>query len=269
LAVEELARSVHAGNEDQRLPGPTHRQPGVVVVNHRRTRRRAFWRIVWTVATIIVVQTLIVALSLLPVAIVWSYLVSLSATPNLRLLIFLVAVAPSYAFFVLTLMPVSAVVTRALGWRSPQDVEMRIADMEWPLLDWVRYMAAIHLVRLLAGMLVRGTPVWTAYLRLSGARIGRRVYINTLGLSDYNLLEFGDDVVIGADVHLAGHTVEDGVVKTGSVRLGTGVTVGVGSVVEIGVSAGDGCQIGALSFVPKHTTLESGGVYVGIPVRRL
>ena len=226
-------------------------------------------RIGWTVATIFVVQTVIVALSLLPVAIIWSYLLSVRTAPALRVAIFLVAVAPSYALFVLTLMPVSAVVTRALGWRSPPDAEMRLADMEWPLLDWARYMAAIHFVRLLAGMLVRGTPVWTAYLRLSGARIGRRVYVNSLGLRDYNLLEFGDDVVVGADVHMAGHTVEGGVVKTGFVRLGAGVTVGVGSVVEIGVSAGDGCQIGALSFVPKNTLLASGGVYVGIPVRRL
>jgi acetyltransferase-like isoleucine patch superfamily enzyme len=227
------------------------------------------WRIGWTVATIVVVQTMIVAVSLLPVAIIWSYLMSWRTGPALRLLIFLVAVAPSYGLFVLTLMPVSAVVTRALGWRSPVNTEMRLADMEWPLLDWARYMAAIHFVRLLAGLLVRGTPVWTAYLRLCGARIGRRVYINSLGLSDYNLLEFGDDVVVGADVHLAGHTVEGGVVKTGSVRLGAGVTVGVGCVVEIGVTVGDGCQIGALSFVPKHTTLAAGGVYVGIPVRRL
>ncbi len=35
--------------------------------------------------------------------------------------------------------------------------------------------------------------------RVTGARIGRRVYVNTLFISDHNLLEFGDDVVIGAD----------------------------------------------------------------------
>jgi acetyltransferase-like isoleucine patch superfamily enzyme len=111
--------------------------------------------------------------------------------------------------------------------------------------------------------------VWTAYLRLSGARIGRRVYVNSLGLSDYNLLELGEGVVIGADVHLAGHTVESGVVKTMPVRLGRNVTIGVGSIVDIGVVAGEGCQVGALSLVPKHTTLEPGAVYAGIPVRRI
>jgi carbonic anhydrase/acetyltransferase-like protein (isoleucine patch superfamily) len=130
-------------------------------------------------------------------------------------------------------------------------------------------MVAIRVVRLFAGTLLRGTPVWTAYLRLCGARIGRRVYINSLELSDYNLLEFDDDVVIGADAHVAGHTVEGGSVKTAPVRLGRNVTVGIGSIVDIGVDAGDDAKIGALAFVPKHTRLEAGGVYAGIPVRRI
>jgi acetyltransferase-like isoleucine patch superfamily enzyme len=95
------------------------------------------------------------------------------------------------------------------------------------------------------------------------------VYVNSLFVSDHNLLEFADDVVIGSEVHLSGHTVEGGVVKTARVRLGRDVTIGIGSVVDIGVTIGDGTQIGALSFVPKHTALESGGVYAGIPVRRI
>ena len=119
---------------------------------------------------------------------------------------------------------------------------------------------------LLAGILFRGSPVWTVYLRLNGARLGRRVYVNTLSISDHNLLEFGDDVVIGGDVHISGHSVEGGMLKTAPVRLGRGVTVGLGSVINIGVDAGADCQVGALSLVPEHTRLDSGGVYVGVPV---
>jgi acetyltransferase-like isoleucine patch superfamily enzyme len=120
-----------------------------------------------------------------------------------------------------------------------------------------------------AGGLFRGSPIWTLYLRLNGARIGRGVYVNTLNIADHNLLEFGDDVIIGGDVHLSGHTVEGGVLKTGRVLLARGVTVGLGSVVEIDVVAGEACQIGALSFVPKHSRLNGHAVYVGIPVRAL
>ena len=134
---------------------------------------------------------------------------------------------------------------------------------------WARYMVASHIVRVLAGPLFRGSPVWTIYLRLNGARIGRRVYVNTLFISDHNLLEFGDDVVIGGEVHLSGHTVEGGLVKTAGVRIGHDVTVGLGSTIDIGVDVGPHCQIGAMSFVPKHTKLLAGSVYAGVPVKRL
>jgi acetyltransferase-like isoleucine patch superfamily enzyme len=106
-------------------------------------------------------------------------------------------------------------------------------------------------------------------MRLNGARLGRGVFVNSLAVTDHNLLEFGENTVIGGGVHLSGHTVENGIVKTASVRLGRDVTVGVGAVVEIGVEAGAGCQIGALALVPKFSKLEAGGVYVGIPVRRI
>ena len=228
-----------------------------------------FWRIAWTILTILTVETGIIAFSLLPVAAMLFSVTWLIQSPTIRVAVLCVLAGPAYTVFILTLMPVSAIVTRALGWRTPGGVEMRIADMGWPLLRWVRYMASIHLVRVAAGQCVRGTPVWTSYLRLSGARLGRRVYVNSLALSDYNLLEFGDDVVIGADVHIAGHTVEAGVVKTGGVRLGDRVTVGVGSVIEIGVSVADDVQIGGLSFVPKYATLAAKSLSVGVPAHRL
>jgi acetyltransferase-like isoleucine patch superfamily enzyme len=142
---------------------------------------------------------------------------------------------------------------------------MRIADMDWALLRWVRYGASIHLARVIAGSWFRGTPLWTGHLRLNGARLGRRVYVNSLSVSDYNLIECGDDVVIGGSVHLAGHTVEAGVVKTARVRLGSNVTIGLGSVIEIGVEIGSHAQVGALSFVPKYTKLKGGVVYAGAP----
>jgi acetyltransferase-like isoleucine patch superfamily enzyme len=190
-------------------------------------------------------------------------------TSAIRWFIFSLAVVPSYVLFALILMPISALATGALGWRTARNAEMRIAEVEWPLLNWARSMMAIHVVRLFAGTLFRGSPIWTAYLRTAGARLGRRVYVNSLSISDYNLLEFGDDVVIGADAHISSHTVEGGVVKTAGVRLGRNVTVGLGSVIDIDVEIGPDCQIGALSLVPKHTKLEAGGVYAGIPARKL
>jgi len=230
----------------------------------------ARWRIGVTAASIVGLQTLVCGLAAAPVLLVWTALVTWWAPDRIVAAILLsILLAPSYVGFALCLLVVSALATRVTGLRTPPNADMPIAAMEWRLMRWAQYMAAIHLVRVLAGTLFRGSPIWTAYLRLSGASIGRRVHVNSFALSDYNLLEFGDDVVIGADVHLSGHTVEAGIVKTGGVRLANGVTIGVGAVVGIGVAMGHGSQVGALSLVPKHTTLEPGHIYAGIPVRRL
>jgi acetyltransferase-like isoleucine patch superfamily enzyme len=227
-------------------------------------------RIAWTVASLIAVQTLVCGVSAAPVVLIWYWLVSVTASaPIARLALFSVAIAPSYVLFALCLMFVSPLTLRLLHWQTPPDAEMRIADMDWALLRWVRFGASIHLVRVIAGMLVRGTPFWTSHLRLSGARLGKRVYVNSLSVSDYNLIECGDDVVIGGGVHLSGHTVEAGVVKTGRVRLGNNVTIGLGSVIQIGVEIGSDSQVGALSFVPKYAKLKGGVVYAGSPAMPL
>lgn len=251
--------------------GDAVRASGLDAIQRRSLlRTRATWRLGWTILTTLVVQGLVCAAAVFPVVLIWSPLFALTESRGARrvLLVSLVAV-PSYVLFAVLLMFVSAVTVRLLNWRTPSDVEMRIADVEWPLLQWVRSMVATHIVRFFAGALFRGSPIWTGYMRLAGARLGRRVYINSLAVTDYNLLEFGDDVVIGADVHLSGHTVEGGFVKTAPLHLGSNVTIGLGSVIEIGVQAGDGCQVGALSFVPKHSRLEMGAIYAGIPAERI
>ena len=226
-------------------------------------------RIGLTVVTIVIVQAVICGMAMVPSVFMWSAAMRSTVAAESPLILPAVLLAPAYVLFALCLIPVSASITRLIGARTPPRVELPIADMSWPLMRWAHYMAASHIVRVVAGTLFRGSPIWTAYLRLNGARIGRRVFINTLSIADHNLLEFGDDVIIGADVHISGHTVEGGVVKTAGVRVASNVTIGLGSVIEIDVEIGPHCQIGALTFVPKHARLDAHAIYVGIPARRI
>jgi acetyltransferase-like isoleucine patch superfamily enzyme len=238
--------------------------------NTTRKRIVHFWRIGWTVSTLVLVEIIVCGLSAIPVVILWSQLSkSLVSSPRLQIIVFSGALIPSYIIFALALLFVSPLTIRLVGWRTPAHAEMRIADLDWQLLNFVRYAASNHVARVLTGTFFRGSPLWTTHLRLAGARLGRRVYINSLALNDYNLLEFEDDVVIGADVHLSGHTVEAGIVKTAAVHLGRNTTVGLGSIVEIGATAGPNCEIGALTFVPKRMKLEADATYAGIPARRI
>jgi acetyltransferase-like isoleucine patch superfamily enzyme len=223
-----------------------------------------------TIATIVVTETIVCGLAAVPSTALW--FAALDRVPSQaapRTLAFAVLAPFSYALFALCLMPVSAAVSRLTGARTPEVPEMQIAEMSWPMMRWARYVVSIHVVRVFSGVLFRSSPVWTWYLRLNGARVGRRVYVNSVYLSDHNLIEIGDDVVLGADTHLSAHTVEAGVLKIAPVRLGRGVTVGVNTVIDIGVECGDYCQIAALSFVPKYARLEPGRLYGGIPVKLL
>jgi acetyltransferase-like isoleucine patch superfamily enzyme len=229
----------------------------------------AIARVAITILAILIVETTVCGLAAVLPATAVALLTRSVDGWWLRIAALAVAATPAYALFALCLMLLSAASTRLTGARTPSATEMRIADMEWPLLRWVRYMAASHVVRMFAGPVFRGTPLWTLYLRINGAHVGRGVFVNSLFVSDHNMLTFGNDVVIGSEVHLSGHTVEDGIVKTGRVTLGDGVTIGLCSVVEIDVEAGAGAQVGAVSFVPKHARLEAGQVYVGIPVKPL
>jgi acetyltransferase-like isoleucine patch superfamily enzyme len=240
-------------------------------MSQSRQRAAIAARIALTLIVIIVVELVACGIAAAPV--LWYALWIADATAALplyaRTLLFGGSIVPCYAVFAVAVLVTSAATARLTGARTPNGVEMPIRDLGWPLLAWVRYVVSIHVARVLAGPLLRASPIWTAYLRANGARIGRRVYVNTLSISDHNLLDFGDDVVIGADAHISGHTVEAGIVKTGPVRLGRNVTVGISTVIEIDVVVGDGAQVGALSFVPKHSVLEPGGVYAGIPVTPL
>lgn len=223
----------------------------------------------WAAVSVIMLETVILGLSVAPVVAFLQWQAIRALAPAIRVVLLSLAVVPLYLLFAALLILLSPLATRLLGWRTPDNVVARLTDFEWPVLDWGRYLMTIHVVRVFAGPAFRSTPFWSLYLRLNGARTGTLVWVNSLAVMDHNLLQLDDDVVIGSDVHLSGHTVEHGMLRTARVHLGAGTVIGVGSVVGIGVTTGVGTQVGALSVVPKFATLEGGAAYAGVPVQRL
>ena len=58
------------------------------------------WRIAWTIASLVAVQTLVCGVSAAPVVLIWQWLVSVAgSTPIARWALFSVAIAPSYVLF--------------------------------------------------------------------------------------------------------------------------------------------------------------------------
>jgi sugar O-acyltransferase (sialic acid O-acetyltransferase NeuD family) len=100
-----------------------------------------------------------------------------------------------------------------------------------------------------------GTAVMAGAVVNCCTKIGRGCIVNTSSTIDHdNYIE--DFVHISPGAHLAG-----------TVCVGKGSWIGIGSVVSNNINITYDCQVGAGSVVVKDIT-ES-GVYVGVPVRRV
>lgn len=237
---------------------------------HRPWGPRQALRFGWTILSIFVVESLLVGFSALPAVLFFEWHRGLELAPRwVEVLVLVMSLIPSYLIFAVLLMVASAWSMRLLGWRPPANAELSIADLERDLCNWARYMISTYVVRTLAGPFTQATLLWTWYMRLNGASIGRRVWVNSLGVTDHCNISLGDDSVIGAGVHMSAHTVERGIVKIAPVSVGAGSTVGVGSHVQIGVSIGERCEVGSMSVIPKFVELKGPGRFAGIPISRL
>lgn len=117
------------------------------------------------------------------------------------------------------------------------------------------------------GQLATGTPWMASFLRLFGARIGRRNYIETTYLTEFDLVAVGDDNSIGRAASLQTHLFEDRVMKMSTVRLANGCSIGPRSIVLYDSSLQAGSGLDALSLVMKGESLPANTQWRGIPAQ--
>lgn len=113
--------------------------------------------------------------------------------------------------------------------------------------------------------LLVGTPFLPMVLRLFGTHIGARVWMGTTFLTEFDLVEVGDDAAIGPKVSLQTHLFEDRVMKMSEVRVADGATVGARSVVLYDSVVGRGVSLEALSLLMKGEELTPESQWRGIP----
>lgn len=100
-----------------------------------------------------------------------------------------------------------------------------------------------------------GTAVMAGVVINSSSRIGKGCIINTSSSLDH-------DNIIEDYVHIS-----PGVRTAGSVTIGKGTWLGIGSVVSNNINICSGCKVGAGAVVVKDITEP--GTYVGVPVRKI
>lgn len=100
-----------------------------------------------------------------------------------------------------------------------------------------------------------GTVLMAGVVINSSTKIGKGCIINTSSSLDH-------DNIIEDYVHIS-----PGVRTAGSVGIGKGTWLGIGSVVSNNVNICSGCKVGAGAVVVKDITEP--GTYVGVPVRKI
>jgi non-ribosomal peptide synthetase-like protein len=112
-----------------------------------------------------------------------------------------------------------------------------------------------------------GTPFISWYLRLLGAQVGRRAYIETTDFSEFDLTRIGDEAALNSDCTVQTHLFEDRIMKMSVVDIGARCSIGAKSLVLYDTRMEPGTILGPLSLLMKGEILPAGTDWVGIPAR--
>jgi len=91
-------------------------------------------------------------------------------------------------------------------------------------------------------------PPW---LRLLGAKIGRRAELSTVSQISPELTELGDQSFLADGSMIGGRRAHLGALQVAEARVGRRSFVGNGAILPVGKSLGDGCLLGCLSVPPE------------------
>jgi len=124
-----------------------------------------------------------------------------------------------------------------------------------------------HLADLFFVEMLTGTPFVCWYFRLLGAKIGRRVYLETTDLTEFDLVNIGDEATLNADCTIQTHLFEDRVMKMSTIDIAPRCTVGSAALVLYDTQMEEGASLGDLSLLMKGETLPARTRWEGIPAR--
>lgn len=173
---------------------------------------------------------------------------------------------PVFDFFITLLMTSAAIAVKwILIGRFREDIKPAWSSYVWrsDLIDWLN---SLFLDPLILDPLL-GTPFISMILRALGAKVGKRVYIDTKLFCEYDLTEIGDDVALNADCLIQTHLFEDRIFKMGPVKIEAGCNVGCGSVVLYNATMEEKSSLGSLSLLMKGETLPANSHWEGIPAQ--
>ncbi|GAA3823780.1 amino acid adenylation protein [Cellulomonas soli] len=111
-----------------------------------------------------------------------------------------------------------------------------------------------------------GTVALVWWLRGLGARIGRGVWCQSYWLPEPDLVRLGDGVTVGAGCVVQTHLFHDRVMSLDTVRIDAGATMGPHGVILPAARLGEGASVGPASLVLRGEHVPAGTRWVGNPI---
>lgn len=130
---------------------------------------------------------------------------------------------------------------------------------------YARFWTVKTLMRLSPLALVPGTPLYTAYLKLLGARVDWSALVQCPLPVCTDLIEIGPRAVIGRGVTLQGYKAVGGRIVTGPIRLAERAFVGDGAVLDIDTRLEEGAELAHASALHQGQVARAGLGYHGSP----
>ncbi|MFD7324122.1 Pls/PosA family non-ribosomal peptide synthetase [Streptomyces sp. NPDC059875] len=113
---------------------------------------------------------------------------------------------------------------------------------------------------------VPGTPLLAVWLRGLGARIGRGVWCESYWLPEMDLVTLGDAVTVNRGCVLQTHLFHDRILRTDTVVLREGATLGPGGIVLPGSTVGARSTLGPASLVMAGESVPADTRWLGNPI---
>jgi len=162
---------------------------------------------------------------------------------------------------------VVTVITAALKWCVMGRYRPRV-EPQWSHFVWrTEFITGLYENAAVPWLIhwLAGTPLMAPALRLFGAKVGRRVYLDTTYLTEFDLVRVGDDAAVSGQAALQTHLFEDRVMKMSTVTVGAGCSVGPRSVILYDSELAPEAQLDALSLVMKGEKLPPESCWRGVP----
>jgi len=133
-------------------------------------------------------------------------------------------------------------------------------------LGYLRFWVVRVLVQTSPLVVLAGSPLYGAYLRALGARVGRDVVIESRTVPvATDLISIGDRAVVRRDCSFTGYRGEDGKLRLGPVSIGAEALVGANTVLDVDTEIGDGAQLGHSSALQRGQRVPLREIWHGTP----